>query len=128
MRLLLDTHAFLWFINGDDNLSQHSKLLIQDVNNEVLISIATLWEISIKNSLNKLELAQPFEVLIPRELADNEFTVLPITVEHLIQLGKLPFHHRDPFDRILIAQSLCEQLPIVSKDSQFYNYPLEIIW
>lgn len=128
MRLLLDTHAFLWFINGDDNLSQHSKLLIQDANNEVLISIAILWEISIKNSLNKLELSQPFEVLISRELADNEFTLLPITVEHLIQLGKLPFHHRDPFDRLLIAQSLCEQLPIVSKDSQFDHYALEVIW
>lgn len=128
MRLLLDTHAFLWFINGDDNLSQHSKLLIQDTNNEVLISIATLWEISIKSSLKKLELAQSFEILIPKELINNKFTLLPITVEHLIQLGKLPFHHRDPFDRILIAQSLCEQLPIVSKDNQFNNYSLEIIW
>ncbi|ALG69233.1 type II toxin-antitoxin system VapC family toxin [Beggiatoa leptomitoformis] len=128
MRLLLDTHAFLWFINGDDNLSQHSQLLIQDTNNEVLISIATLWEISIKSSLKKLELAQSFEILIPKELINNKFTLLPITVEHLIQLGKLPLHHRDPFDRILIAQSLCEQLPIVSKDSQFNNYSLEIIW
>jgi PIN domain nuclease of toxin-antitoxin system len=128
MRLLLDTHAFLWFISGDESLSQYSRLLIQEAENEIFISVATLWEISIKNSLNKLELSQPFEILIPRELSDNEFTQLSITIEHLIQLVRLPFHHRDPFDRLLIAQSLSEQLPLVSKDSQFDNYGLERIW
>jgi len=100
MHLLLDTHAFLWFINGDEKLSQRSRLLIQEANNEVLISVVTLWEITIKTSLKKLDLSQPFEILIPRELADNEFTQLPITIDHLIQLGNLPFHHRDPFDRL----------------------------
>ncbi|MDM8557424.1 type II toxin-antitoxin system VapC family toxin [Candidatus Parabeggiatoa sp. HSG14] len=128
MRVLLDTHAFLWFINGDKNLSQRSRLLIQEADNEVLISIVTLWEITIKTSLKKLDLSQPFNVLIPRELADNEFTQLPVTIDHLIQLSNLPFHHRDPFDRLLIAQSLFEQVPLISKDSEFDNYGLERIW
>lgn len=128
MRLLLDTHAFLWFINGDESLSRRTRLLIQEAGNDILISIATLWEIAIKNSLNKLELSQPFEVLIPRELSNNEFTQLPITVDHLIQLGNLPLHHRDPFDRLLIAQSLYEQVPLISKDNEFDKYGLERIW
>lgn len=128
MRLLLDTHALLWFINGDENLSQRSKILIQESNNEVFISIATLWEITIKTSLGKLELSQPFELLIPRELTNNEFTLLPITIEHLIKLGSLPFYHRDPFDRLLIAQALYEQVPLISKDSEFDDYELERIW
>jgi len=100
MRLLLDTHAMVhqWRLK---NLSQHSRLLIQEADNEVFISIATLWEITIKTSIKKLELSQPFNILIPRELADNEFTQLPITIDHLIQLGNLAFHHRDPFDRII---------------------------
>jgi PIN domain nuclease of toxin-antitoxin system len=128
MRLLLDTHTFLWFINGDENLSQRSKILIQESDNEVFISIATLWEITIKTSLGKLELSQPFDLLIPRELTNNEFTQLPITIEHLIKLGSLPFHHRDPFDRLLIAQSLYEQMPLISKDGEFDDYELERIW
>ena len=128
MRLLLDTHAFLWFINGDKKLSQRSRLLIQKADNEILISVATLWKIAIKTSLKKLELSQPFDILIPRELADNELTQLPIVIDHLIQLGNLPFHHRDPFDRILIAQSLFEQVPLISKDSEFDSYELERIW
>jgi PIN domain nuclease of toxin-antitoxin system len=98
------------------------------LNNEIFVSIATLWEIAIKNNINKLELSQPFDVLIPRELSDNAFTLLPITVNHLIQLGTLPFHHRDPFDRLLIAQSQYEKMPIISKDSRFEHYDVDIIW
>lgn len=128
MRLLLDTHAFLWFIQGDENLSQQSRLLIEDSKNEVLISVATLWEIAIKSNLKKLDLLEPFEVLIPREIINNELTQLPITIEHLVQLGQLPFYHRDPFDRLLIAQSLFEQVPLVSKDSQFDEYGVKRIW
>jgi PIN domain nuclease of toxin-antitoxin system len=128
MRLLLDTHAFLWFIGGDGSLSERARSLIQEADNEVLISIATLWEISIKTSLNKLELVEAFDVLIPRELADNEFTQLPVTLNHIVQLGRLPFHHRDPFDRLLIAQSLYENVPLVSKDSAFDRYGIERVW
>jgi PIN domain nuclease of toxin-antitoxin system len=128
MRFLLDTHTFLWFINGDERLSEQSRRLIENADNDVLISVVSLWEIAIKVSLNKLELAQAFEVLIPRELADNKFTQLPITVAHLIQLSKLPFHHRDPFDRLLIAQSLTEELPLVSKDRKFNNYGVARVW
>ncbi len=128
MRLLLDTHAFLWFISGDKNLSQRSRTLIQEANNEILISIATLWEIAIKISLKKLELLQPFEIIIPREITDNEFTQLPIKLEHLFELKRLPCHHRDPFDRLLIAQSSSEKLPLISKDSLFDNYSVERIW
>jgi PIN domain nuclease of toxin-antitoxin system len=128
MRLLLDTQAFLWFISGDESLSERARLLIQEADNEVLISIATLWEISIKASLNKLELTQAFDVLIPRELADNEFTQLPITLNHIIRLGRLPYFHRDPFDRMLIAQSLYEKVPLVSRDGEFDHYGIERIW
>jgi len=83
MHMLLDTHAFLWFIDGDENLSQRSRLLTQETDNEVLISVVTLWEIVIKRSINKLQLSQPFKLLIQREFSDSKFTLLPIAVAHL---------------------------------------------
>lgn len=128
MRMLLDTHTFLWFINGDDKLTEASRLLIQNIDNEVFISVVTLWEIAIKISLGKLSLLQDFSVLIPRELNSNEFLQLPIKLKHLIQLGSLPFYHRDPFDRLLIAQSLSEQIPIISRDVIFDDYKVQRIW
>jgi PIN domain nuclease of toxin-antitoxin system len=106
MRFLLDTHAFLWFVMGDARLGAAARDTIEDTMHEKWISVASIWEIAIKHSLGKLTLAEPFEVLIPREIQSNGFRLLPIDLAHLTRVNVLPFHHRDPFDRLLIAQSL----------------------
>lgn len=116
MKLLLDTHAFLWFISGDAALSSKGRLLIEDETNTKFVSIASLLEIAIKASLGKLPLAKPFEELIPEQLQRNGFDVFGLTVGHAAKLANLPFHHRDPFDRMLVAQCLVENMPLVSRD------------
>ena len=111
MRLLLDTHAFLWFILDDPKLSVTAKELIVDPSNDIEISPATYWEIAIKISLGKYELPESYEMFIEREIVTNEFRVLPIEPKHTAALTALPFHHRDPFDRLLIAQAMIERMP-----------------
>jgi len=128
MRVLLDTHAFLWFISGSKKLSSVARNMIADLDNEVFLSVASLWEIAIKVSLGKLDLVQPYEELIPEQLQQEEISTLPIELEHLTNMIKLPFHHRDPFDRLIIAQGIVEGLPIVSFDPVFADYPVRIIW
>lgn len=128
MRILLDSHSFLWFITGDDRLSDRAKNLITDLSNPVLISVASLWEISIKTGLGKLELSRPFEEFIPEQRALNEIDQLPIELAHLAKRIDLPLHHRDPFDRLIIAQAMVEGLPIISRDAEFQSYSIEIIW
>lgn len=103
MKLLLDTHSFLWFIEDNSRLSARAKNLLES-DTELLISAASLWEIAIKMSTGKLTLTQPFEQFIPNQLTSNAIEIMPITVEHLAVLSALPFHHRDPFDRLIIAQ------------------------
>ena len=127
MKLLLDTHAFLWFIEDNPRLSVQAKALLEsDV--ELLISTASLWEIAIKTSIGKLTLAQPFEVFIPKQLEMNLITILPVELAHLAIVSALPFYHRDPFDRLLIAQARAEQLPLVSVDAAFDAYAINRIW
>lgn len=128
MKLLLDTHALLWFISGDTALSSKGRALIEDVANDKLVSIASLWEIAIKHSLGKLPLAKPFDQLIPEQLQRNGFDVLALTVEHTVKVAQLPFHHRDPFDRMLAAQCLVEDLPVVSNDDAFDAYGVKRFW
>lgn len=128
MRLLLDTHTFLWFIAGSKLLSQTARDLIEDVASEKFVSVASVWEIAIKHSIGKLPLAAPFTVLIPQQLALNGFELLPITMPQLSLLVALPFHHRDPFDRLLIAQSLTEGFPLVSTDPKFDAYGVQRLW
>ncbi len=128
MRLLLDTHSFLWFIMGESKLSDQALKLIEDENTQKLVSIACLWEIAIKYSLNKLTLTEPFQTLFPKQLQVNGMDLLHITVDHLTELTKLPFHHRDPFDRLIIAQAIVENLPILSIDSVFDDYPVKRLW
>ena len=128
MRLLLDTHTFLWFIMGDPKLSEKARALIEDTRNERLLSIASLWEMAIKHSVGKLSLGQPFEVLIPQQLERNSIEILPITVAHLTVVATLPFHHRDPFDRLLIAQAAVERLSVLTVDSAFDAYAVERLW
>jgi PIN domain nuclease of toxin-antitoxin system len=128
MRLLLDTHAFLWFIAGDSRLSQSAKAAISDVQNEAMVSAGSLWELAIKHSQGKLALTQPFLQLVPAQLAQNDIEVLPISLDHLDALITLPFHHRDPFDRLMIAQALVEKATLVSCDRVVDQYPVSTLW
>jgi PIN domain nuclease of toxin-antitoxin system len=124
MRILIDTHIFLWFINNDPQLSQTTqKLLESDV--ELLLSVASLWEIAIKVSTGKMTLPKPFEIFIPEQLQQNEIAILPIEIDHVTYITTLAFHHRDPFDRLLIAQSIVEGIPIVSVDTAFDPYNVD---
>lgn len=122
MRLLIDTHIFIWYISNDSKLSTTARTLIDDENNEILLSIASIWEMAIKYSLGKLCLVIPFECLIPQQLDINAIELLHIDINHLVVVSTLPFHHKDPFDRLLIAQAIAEKLPIISADSAFDNY------
>jgi PIN domain nuclease of toxin-antitoxin system len=127
MRILLDTHAFLWFINDDPQLSLAAKALMEsDVN--LLLSVASLWEISIKVGIGKLSLPQSFNPFISEQLETNEIDILPIQLQHLNPLTTLPLHHRDPFDRLLISQSLVEGITILSADRVFDLYEVNRSW
>jgi len=128
MKLLLDTHAFLWFIMGNPNLSANARALIEDLANEKFLSVASVWEIAIKVSIGKLALSAQFNTLIPQQLSVNGFELLNLEVRHAAALINLPFHHRDPFDRLLIAQAIVEQMQIVSTDSTFDAYPIQRLW
>lgn len=128
MNLLLDSHAFLWFIDGSAKLSPKARELIEDQENAKLVSVASLWEIGIKISLGRLTLAQPFEELIPRQIELNGFALLPLRIAHIAKVISLPFHHRDPFDRILLAQCMVEKLSVVSVDTAFDKYPVCRLW
>lgn len=122
MKYLLDTHTLLWFLQGDKKLSDKARRLIDNPHNEKFLSIVSLWEIAIKVSLGKLVLDKPFERLFPEQLYFNRIKVLDITVDSLIELNALPFHHRDPFDRLIIAQALVKDLPIIGADATFDAY------
>lgn len=127
MKIILDTHTFLWFINDSPELSNSAAELIEsDV--DLWISIASLWEISIKVNLNKLDLPDDYEKFIPHQIAINNIEILPVNLQHLIVLTKLPLHHRDPFDRLLIAQAISEEVPIISVDKKFDLYEVDRQW
>lgn len=127
MDLLLDTHAFIWFLNGDNQLPTTLKNLIVDTSNRCFLSIASLWEIAIKSSLGKLQLQGDF-AQIASFLNDNDIEVLPITFDHIQRLLQLEFHHRDPFDRMIIAQALAENFTLATKDELFHSYGVTILW
>ncbi len=127
MRLLLDTHAFLWFILSDKRLSAKARAAIMDPANDVLVSPATFWEIAIKISLGKYRLPGPFEPFIQSQMAQNQFTILPITIAHVAVVSTLPHHHRDPFDRLLVAQALAEKIPLLSEDAVLDAYGVQRI-
>lgn len=127
MRLLLDTHTFLWFIADNPRLSAHARDLLES-DADLLLNTASLREMAIKISVGKLALAQPFEPFLTQQLADNDVEVLPITLPQLAALTTLPFHHRDPFDRLLIAQAVVEHVPIISADAAFDSYAIQRFW
>ena len=127
MELLLDTHALIWFINGDDQLPGKSVKLIKNLETKCFVSIASIWEIAIKLSLGKLDLHGGFDE-ISKIMRQYKIELIPITFEHIQKLMTLEFHHRDPFDRIIISQGLVEKFAVVTKDENFSKYNIKIIW
>ena len=127
-RVLLDTHSFLWFVTADPKLSAGAERLIATGGNEVLLSVASVWEIAIKVSIGRLPLPEPVDQFIPEHTRNNRITLLPIEPRHTYEVARLPLHHRDPFDRLLIAQALVEDLPLVSADSAFDSYSIKRFW
>jgi PIN domain nuclease of toxin-antitoxin system len=127
VNLLLDTHTLIWFLEGDDRLSHAARSTIENPSNTNYASIATFWEIAIKTSLGKLETKTPLTNL-KSMLTENGIEILPIEIEHTFLVGKLPFYHRDPFDRLLIAQATHENMYLVSRDEYFPQYDIRVIW
>ncbi len=128
MTLLLDTHAFLWFCQGDPALSATAKSHIENPANRKLLSLASCWEIAIKAGLGKLKLGEPSSKYIPEALARTGFELLPVALAHATGVELLPLHHRDPFDRLLVAQALAENVAIVSNDPLLDAYPIKRLW
>lgn len=127
MDLLLDTHVLIWFLNGDEKLSGKVKLAIENPNNVKLISIASIWEIAIKISLDKFRFLKGFKHFLDM-IEENGFEMLPITFEHAMVVSTLEFIHRDPFDRLLIAQCKADHLTIATKDENIKRYNIQTIW
>lgn len=123
-RLLVDTHALLWWLIDDAALSPMAREMLADPANEPLVSIASVWEIAIKRSLGKLTAPND----LPDRIVKEGFSWLPIGPQHAWQVADLPSHHRDPFDRLLVAQALTERLPIVTTDARFNDYGVEVRW
>ncbi|MCA1790727.1 MAG: type II toxin-antitoxin system VapC family toxin [Thioalkalivibrio sp.] len=128
MSLLLDTHTFLWFINDDARLSRRAAAQIEDPSVRVVVSVVSAWEITIKLSIGKLVLDRALDRLWPDSIQANSFDELDVIARHIFTLGTLPLHHRDPFDRLLIAQARAENLTIVSADSAFEAYDVPRLW
>lgn len=128
MKLLLDTHTFIWWDSQPEQLSDQALDLLTDATNELILSVASLWEIQIKRQLGKLRLHSPLSEILVQQQLTNNLVVLPIVSEHVLALDQLPPHHKDPFDRILIAQAICEQALLVSTDAAFAAYPVKTIW
>ncbi|MBW4631964.1 MAG: type II toxin-antitoxin system VapC family toxin [Iphinoe sp. HA4291-MV1] len=128
MKFLLDTQAFLWFVLNDSALSQVACNLIVDPLNDILLSPASYWEIAIKVSIGKYQIPGNFETWMGHQIQVNELEILPIKVTHAAAIVTLPFHHKDPFDRLLVAQALTEKIPIISVDAVLDNYAVTRYW
>lgn len=128
MRLLLDTHTFLWWDADAAPLPDSVRELLGDPDNELLLSVVSVWELYIKTQLGKLEPRAPIDDIVAEQVRDNHLVILPVYLEHVAALGALPLHHRDPFDRLLIAQAKSEGATLVSKDEVFERYPVDLIW
>lgn len=128
MNIILDTHALIWFFEGDANLSEKALEAIENVENKKFVSIASLWEIAIKTSLGKLTLQKPLDLFLS-ELIKSDVEVLQISFAHILLVSQLDFFHKDPFDRIIIAQAITEQFWVATKDPNFPLYHhLNIYW
>lgn len=127
MQLLLDSHVFLWLRSTPEKIPQSILDAYYDVNNDILLSVASIWEIQIKHQLGKLELHVPLNQLIDVQVRQNGLKILSVAPEHIYALNTLPFHHKDPFDRLLIAQSRLEHLKLVSADGVFSQYDVDLL-
>ena len=128
MQILLDTHTFLWWIEDAPQLSPFAREIIEGGDNEIFFSAASGWEIAIKVQIKKLSVSGDLEQFVPTEIQKNNFTVLPIRLSHTLHVSTLPLHHRDPFDRILIAQSNIEKMPLLTIDPLISQYSVQTIW
>lgn len=128
MKVLLDTHAFLWFIAGDTELGSYARQLIEEPNNERYLSVASVWEITIKSSLGRLTVPTPPSSLLRDHVWANGINLLAIRPEHFNELHRLPYHHKDPFDRLLIAQAIQEGMILLTKDHVFGDYNVRVAW
>lgn len=128
MKYLLDTHTLLWLTTNDLKLSSHAKELYLNAENEILLSIASIWELAIKSSIDKISFEKTLEEYIEEHIRGNNIQIIGIDVPHLIRVEKLPFHHRDPFDRLIIAQAIEENLSIIGNDKIFDKYNVQRIW
>jgi PIN domain nuclease of toxin-antitoxin system len=128
MKLLLDTQCWLWWFAEPDRLSENTVVQIADENNELYFSVASIWEMGIKVALGKLPLPEPIESYVASCLLVLDATSLEIRANHALQAAKLPLHHKDPFDRMLIAQAQIEGMVIVSSDRVFHQYDVSILW
>ena len=128
LNLLFDTHSFIWWADEPSKLSQAALAALEDENNRLFVSDVSLWEMQIKVHLGKMKLKMTLEDLIESQQRGNEVEILQIKTRHILALNNLPFHHKDPFDRLLIAQSLAEDFTIVTADSEFSAYPAKLLW
>ena len=127
-RVLIDTHVFLWWLADDPALSTRARNCLSDSSTAVLFSAASGWELAIKSSAGRLEVRGPLERFVTEELAANRMEVLPVALGHAMRVASLPWHHRDPFDRLLVAQALVERIPLVTADRALRRYGVEILW
>lgn len=125
---LLDTHVLLWWLSDAPELSPAARRALADIGNTCYLSLASCWELSIKSSLGKLRLDRPIGRFVTEQLTANGFHLLNIDLRHIAQVETLPFHHRDPFDRLLIAQALTEKLTVISADTAFAAYGIRLLW
>ncbi len=128
MRLLLDTHAFIWYATDSSRLSTTARSLIDNGDNDILLSTASVWEMAIKHSIGRLNFSLPFMEFIKQQIAVNRIEILEISFDHIEVVASLPLHHRDPFDRLIIAQSMAEQIPVLSVDGIFDAYAIARLW
>lgn len=128
MKYLIDTHTLLWIVTNDPKLSAKAKDLYLDSENEIFISIASIWELSIKSSLGKISLEQPLDEFVDEHVKGNDIRILKIELPHVLRIENLPFYHRDPFDRLIISQSIEDNIPIIGSDKTFDSYPIKRIW
>ena len=128
MKLLLDTHTFIWWDSQSSQIPADVLDLLKSSDHELLLSLVSVWEIQIKSHLGKLDLREPLLDIVQRQESQNRVVILPITLGHIIELDQLPWHHKDPFDRLLIAQSRIESAMLVSKDTAFDQYDCQRLW
>ncbi len=127
MRLLLDSHAFVWWVADDPRLSRRARDVIADGATDVFVSAVSVWELVVKAGLGRVEMPDSAR-FIPAQLSANRFEALPLHLQHALALGQLPTIHRDPFDRMLVAQAIVERMSIVSADRAIAGYPVDVIW